>query len=473
MSTVLALTALLRRYVLVFRHAWSRRHETAAIRYAREDAEFLPAALALRDTPVHPLPRAVMLVFCALLAVAIVWACLGTVDVVAVAPGKVVPTGEVKTIQAQDTAVVEDIHVVDGQHVEAGQLLVDLDATDPTTDRSRAESELSSVTAELMRARAMLAAIDHPGKQVPFLKPGALDPVLEGKEQHILEGEYANYKNNLQRMNADVEEAAASLHAATGEIGKIEEMLPIEEKKLSDFTAMQAKGYVGRHDFYDEQQAVIQMRHDLSIQRGKRDAASAALTSARYKLDGYISDARRTWLEKTHDDEGKGASLEQDIAKAAQHRRLLQLRAPVEGTIQQLAAHTVGGVVSSAQAILTIVPSHRHLFVQAVVDNQDIGFVHEGQDVEIKVETFSFSRYGTLHGRLTRVSNDARQDEKLGLIFMADVALDADMMTIDGRSISLTPGMAVTAEIKTGRRSVASFILSPVVENITESFRER
>lgn len=473
MNTLLALAALLRRYALVFRHAWSRRHETAAVRYAREDAEFLPAALALRDTPVHPLPRAVMLTLSAMLAVAIVWACFGTVDVVAVAPGKVVPTGEVKTIQAQDTAVVGAIHVVDGQHVEAGQLLVDLDATDPATDKSRAESELSAVTAELMRARAMLAAIDGHGTEAPALKSGALDPLLENQEQHILDGEYADYKSNLQRMRADVEEASASLRAAAGEIGKIEEMLPIEEKKLSDFTAMQAKGYVGRHDFYDEQQAVIQMRHDLSIQRGKRDAASATLVSARYKLDGYISDARRMWLEKIHDDEGKASSLQQDIAKATQHRRLLQLRAPVEGTVQQLAAHTVGGVVSSAQAILTVVPSHRHLFVQAVIDNQDIGFVHEGQEVEIKIETFSFSRYGTLHGHLSRVSNDARQDEKLGLIFMADVALDEDVMRIDGKTIPLTPGMAVTAEIKTGRRSVASFILSPVVENITESFHER
>ena len=473
MSIIQALGDLRRRYIKVFAVAWNMRHELDTVPRLRDESEFLPAALSLRDTPVHPAPRVATGVIIGLLIIAVAWAGFGKVDVVATAPGKIVPNGDVKTIQSQDTAVVTAIHVKDGQQVKQGDALVDLDATDAVTDATRAQSDLYATRDEIARAQAMLDAIDHHHLPKMDTSQALGSKVEQVSEQHVLEGEYADYASNLSKMNADIAQSQASLHETDDEIGKLSSTLPIEQQKEKDYAELIIKGYVGRHDYYNEQQAVIQIQQDLAAQRDKHLEILATLDSAERKRDAYIDDVRRTWLEKIHDDDQKASELVQDLAKASQHRRLMHLTAPVDGTVQQLAIHTLGGVVTPAQTLMTIVPDSRNLMVEAIVDNQDIGFVKEGQRAEVKVETFSFTRYGTLHGTVTEVSNDAKQDDKLGLIFTAEVALPRDTMQIDGRVIKLTPGMAVTTEIKTGRRRIISYLLSPLIEHANESLHER
>jgi hemolysin D len=473
MSMIHALGDLRRRYTQVFSNAWGVRHELDAVPRLRYENEFLPAALALRDTPVHPAPRTTARVIMGLLTIAVIWASFGKVDVVASAPGKIIPSGDVKTIQSQEMAVVSAIYVKDGQRVKQGDVLVDLDATDAVTDATRALADLYATRDEIARAHAMLEAIDH--HRVPKMQPDQLlGPKAEFEsEQKVLEGEYADYTSNLSKMNADMAQSQASLHETEDEIEKLCSTLPIEQQKEKDYGDLIAKGYVGRHDYYNEQQAVIQIEQDLATQKDKRVEISAALDSATRKRDAYIDDIRRTWLEKIHDDDQKANELAQDLAKASDHRQLMHLTAPVDGTVQQLAVHTIGGVVTPAQTLMTVVPVGRNLLAEAIVDNQDIGFIKEGQRAEVKVETFPFSRYGTLHGTVMQVSNDAKQDDKLGLIFTVEVALPRDTMQIDDRTIQLTPGMAVTTEIKTGRRRIISYLLSPLVEHLNESMHER
>jgi hemolysin D len=473
MNTMQALGDLRDRYVRIFRGAWSTRHELDSVLRLPHENEFLPAALALRETPLHPAPRIAMGMIIALATVAVAWACLGKVDVIASAPGKIIPSGDVKTIQAQDTAVVKVIHVKNGQRVQEGDSLIDLDATNAIADSKSAESQLYATREEISRAQAMLDAIDrhHSPQMSANSVLGA--PVMWATERQVLAGEYSDYVSNLGKMQADIAQETASLREVDQEIQKLVGTLPIEERKERDYAILIAKGYVGMHDYYAEQQAVIQMKQDLAAQRAKRSEAQAALDSASRKRDAYVADVRRTWLEKIHDDNEKAGSLEQDIVKANQQQKLMHLTAPVDGTVQQLAVHTIGGVVTPAQPLLTVVPDSKTMLVEAIVDNQDIGFVKEGQTAEIKVEAFPFTRYGMLHGRVVQVSNDAKQDDKLGLIFTAEIALPRETMQIDGRPIHLTPGMAVTAEIKTGRRRIISYLLSPLVQHANESLHER
>lgn len=473
MSTIRALRDLWNRYVQVFAAAWGMRRELDTVPRMRHESEFLPAALALRDTPIHPAPRIATGLIIALLAVTTAWACLGKVDVVATAPGKIIPSGNVKVIQPQDTAVVKAIHVEDGQHVKRGDPLVDLDATDATADAVSAEASLYATRDEIARAHAMLDAINQHRAPTLAAAPGLGSPVEQASEQQVLAGEYADYISNLGKLQADIAQSAASLHETEDEIQKLESTLPIEEHKEKDYAALIAKGYVSKHDYYGEEQAVIQMQQDLAAQRAKRAETRAALDSALRKRDAYVADVRRSWLEKIHDDGQKAATINEDLTKARQQQHLMHLVAPVDGTVQQLAIHTIGGVVTPAATLLTVVPDQRTLLVEAIVDNQDIGFVRQGQRAEIKVETFPFTRYGLLHGTVVQVSNDAKQDDKLGLIFTAQIALSRDTMQIDTRQIHLTPGMAVTAEIKTGRRRIISYLLSPLIQHADQSLHER
>ena len=162
-----------------------------------------------------------------------------------------------------------------------------------------------------------------------------------------------------------------------------------------------------------------------------------------------------------------------EVTKTRQREKLMQLRAPVDGTVQQLAIHTIGGVVTPAQALLAVVPSEESLEVEATVLNKDIGFVRPGQRATVKVESFPYTRYGYLEGTVESVSHDAAQDEKMGLVFPARVKLSNASLVIDGVSVMLTPGMSLSVEIKTGKRRVVDYLLSPLRQHGSEALRER
>ena len=151
----------------------------------------------------------------------------------------------------------------------------------------------------------------------------------------------------------------------------------------------------------------------------------------------------------------------------------MTLTAPVDGVVQQLAIHTIGGVVTPAQALLALVPRENALEVEAVLENKDIGFVYAGQDATVKLETFLFTRYGTIPGKVRVVSNDAANDEKRGLIYPVRVQLARTTMQIENKTVNLSPGMAATVEIKTGTRRVIEYFLSPLLQYANESLRER
>jgi hemolysin D len=169
----------------------------------------------------------------------------------------------------------------------------------------------------------------------------------------------------------------------------------------------------------------------------------------------------------------KHSQLNADRSKADQREKQTQLRAPVSGVIQQLAIHSVGGVVTSAQPLMVVVPDSPTVTAEVSIANQDIGFVNQGQTAEVKLETFSFTKYGTVNATVDNVTADAVTDEKKGSYYPATLTLAQKDMLIDGKRVPLSPGMNVTAEIKTGKRRIIEFLLSPVQRAGSESLRER
>jgi len=167
------------------------------------------------------------------------------------------------------------------------------------------------------------------------------------------------------------------------------------------------------------------------------------------------------------------ADSTQDERRAEAHSELLKLLAPVDGTVQQLTVHTVGGVVPAAQALMQIVPQQSGTEVEAFLENKDVGFVREGQLAQVKIDTFEYTKYGTIPAHITHVSRDAIQDEKKGLIYSVKVALDKTSIQVDGKDTPLSPGMSANVEIKTGTRRIIEYVLSPLIQHGQESLRER
>ena len=467
-----ALAGLFKRYAKIFRHAWSQRRETDSPALQPHEAQFLPAALALRDTPVHPAPRITLWLIMAFALIAVLWATFGRIDVVATAVGKIIPNDRTKVIQPMETAVVKAIHVRDGQAVALGQVLIELDATTAAADSERLRNEALTARLEALRAEALLGALA--GGRVPRLQPlDGVDAARLLTEQSQTMGQYQEYQARQLQLQAEIARRRAELQATQDQVVKLEQTAPIARQRALDYQKLVKENFISQHGYLEREQARIEQEQDLASSRSKVSEIRAALMEAQQQQATLTAETRRQLLDQHNLATQKAASLEQELVKADQRGRLMHMTAPVAGTVQQLAVHTVGGVVTPAQPLMVIVPKDNVLEVEAMLPNKDIGFVNPGHDVEVKVETFPFTKYGTIPGTITQVSSDAIQDEKLGLIYSTRVKLARDTLRVENKTVRLTPGMAVTVEVKTGKRRVIEYFLSPLMQVTSESLRER
>ena len=466
------LADLFRRYAKVFHHAWSQRQKMDSPTLQGHEAQFLPAALALRDTPVHPAPRVAMWLIMAFALIALLWAIFGRIDVVATAVGKVIPNDRTKIIQPMETAVVKAIHVRDGQTVQPGQVLIELDATSAAADSERLRNEALTARLEALRAQAMLVVMAT-GSEPRLAAVSGADAYRMIAEQSQLSGQHQEYLARQLQLQAEITRRRAELHATQEQVTKLEQTAPIARRRAEDYQKLAKENFISQHGYLEREQTRIEQEQDLATSRAKVTEIRAALMEAQQQQATLAAETRRQLLEQHNLAAQKAASLEQELIKAEQRGRLMHLTAPVAGTVQQLAVHTVGGVVTPAQPLMVIVPRDNVLEIEAMLPNKDIGFVNPGQDAEVKVETFPFTKYGILHGKITQVSSDAIQDEKLGLIYSTRVKLNKDTLQVENKTLRLTPGMAVTVEVKTGKRRVIEYFLSPLMQYSSESLRER
>lgn len=467
-----AFADLFKRYAKVFRLAWSRRKELDTPALQLHEAQFLPAALALRDTPVHPAPRVTLWLIMSFALVALLWAIFGRIDVVATAVGKIIPNDRTKVIQPMETAVVKSIHVRDGQMVQLGQVLIELDTTSTAADSGRLRNEALTARLEAARAQAMLGALAQ-GRPAQMPLVYGADPTRMSTEQSQLLGQYQEYQARQQQLQAETTRRQAELQTTQEQVSKLEKTLPIARRRAEDYQKLVKENFMSEHGYLEREQERIEQEQDLASSRAKLSEIRAALMEVQRQQATLTAETRRQLLDQHNLAAQKAASLEQELIKADQRGRLMHLTAPVAGTVQQLAVHTVGGVVTPAQPLMVIVPKENVLEVEAMLPNKDIGFVNPGQQAEVKVETFPFTKYGTLRGTITQVSSDAIADEKLGLIYATRVKLAKDTLQVENKVIRMTPGMAVTVEVKTGKRRVIEYFLSPLMKVSSESLRER
>lgn len=462
----------LTRYIAVFRSVWSVRAQLDPPVRSADEAAFLPAQLELVETPVSPAPGWAMGIIIALFVVALLWAIFGKLDIVAVAPGKTVLGGRTKIIQPLEAAVVRSIRVTDGQFVRAGDLLIELDSSGTAADQHKASEALSSAQGSQARYRALLQALDTGGEPVPFtFKPGTPEEIET--ENRLATSEYRTFLTKRDSLDSQLAQRLAELATTREMIVHLQEGAALTQARSRDLEELVKKKYISRHDFLTVKQAQLAAERDLAQQQSRVHELAAAIATQRNERASLIADFRRQGVDGLRQSAAQGAQYAQDVDKAERRNQLMRLVAPVAGTVQQLAIHTVGGIVTPAQALLAIVPRDDMLEVEATVLNKDIGFVRAGQEVVVKVESFPYTRYGTLTGSLISVSHDAAQDEKLGLVYPARFRLSRTSLMVDGTRVRLSAGMNLSVEIKTGKRRVIDYLLSPLKAHSTESMRER
>ncbi len=458
----------------------------------REELAFLPAALEIVETPPSPIKRAIgatiMLLFCA----ALVWAWWGTIDIVASATGKILPGSRVKVIQPFETGVVRSIKVQDGQAVKAGDVLIELDPTANEAERDHLRNDLLAERLNIARLRAALAGGDDPAAD--FVAPAGADPELISTQRQLLLNQVTEHRAKLAALTRQQAQKEAEQATTAATIHKLQTIIPVIQSRVDIRKTLVEKELGSKLSYFEVVQLLVEQQEEFNVQKSHLRETEAAIAAIRETRGQAAAEYRHSLSDELAKAEQKASGLAQDLIKAEQKTRLQLLSAPVDGVVQQLAVHTVGGVVTPAQSLLVVVPSDSRLEIEAMVSNHDIGFVHAGQQAEIKIDTFNFTRYGLLHGQVLTVSQDAvirdRQqdrasDRQLGsqndssepkgqdLNYSARISLDRTQMQIDDGMVNLSPGMAVTVEIKTGSRTILSYLLSPLLRYRQETLRER
>ena len=479
--TPLALQAaggLIARYARVAKAAWDVRASITPKERTSLERQFLPAALEIIETPAPALARAVVFTIVSAFVLVLIWAFVGKIDQVAVAPGKIISADKAKTIQASETGVVKRIHVKDGQEVKAGDILLELEAAATATaaETSRIRDALMAARLESARheglARAATGIAPRAVFTAPPLLPDALKPLVQAEERSM-HSQYQEHRAKLSALDAEFAKRSAELASTKELAAKLAQTAPMAKRRADDYKDLMDKNFVSNHGYLEKAQLHVEQERDLAYQQAKVRELMATVEEVTRRRFSLAAEFERIAIGNKTDADKKAAQLEQELIKADTREKQQILRAPVDGTVQQLAINTIGGVAQAAQALMVIAPKDYAAEVEAVLENKDVGFVKVGQPVEVKVETFPFTRYGTLTGTVSFVSNDAVNDEKKGPVFQARVKLDKAILRVDEREVNMTPGMAVSAEIATGRRRVIDYFLDPIRKTSSEGLRER
>ncbi len=455
----------------VARAAWAADRKRPKVSRRPEEVEFLPAAVELLEKPASPLGRGFALAIVALFLAVVAWGWFGRIDTVAVAPGRIVPGERVKTIQPLEIGIVRAIHVRDGQKVRRGEVLIELDPTERGADLARLEHDLTAARLDAARLRALSARPGDPA--AAFAPPPAPDPAMLAATRSLMLAEAAEQREAIAAMGAGIRRRRAERASAEARVARYRDTIPLLRERVEARRFLVQREIASRLRLNELREQLIERERALEVERRRLAEMAEAITELERRRAERAATFAAGVARGLSEAMRLAARLEQELAKARERLRSRILRAPVAGVVQQLAVHTVGGVVNPAQRLMIVVPTGAALEVEAMAANKDIGFVRAGQEAAIKVESFPFTRYGTIGGTVAHISADSVADERLGLVYPMRVAMASDRILVGSAWTPLAPGMAVTVEVKTGQRRAIEFFLSPFLRYRDEALRER
>ncbi len=435
--------------------------------------EFLPAAEEIVETPAAPLGQIVVWLVTILLIVALAWSYFGRIDIVAVANGKVSTESSTKIIQPAVSGVITKINVREGQAVKQGDVLIELDKSVAKKDLATVEQSLNVAKTERDILRQMASGNSADGVIDSASLPDEVKTNLRdfakarsnltNAQSQSFSGQIQNQQQLLQfnqQARGQLENNLSNLKKRKAEIEQqLPNANPIEQVNLrSELTNLDQRIASAESAVIGQNQQVLQSQSALNQLQNQSQTNRAETNDAFYT---EIMTAEK-----------RIAEIENNLVRAKQVLAQADLTAPVDGTVLTLATKTVGGVVSTSEKIAEIVPEKVPLYVDATLENQDIGFVKSGQRVVVKVATYPFQRYGYLEGEVETISPDAVADEKKGLVYKAKIKLTGDTSSKQTQ-LNLLPGMSVSAEITTGKRRIIEFFLDPLMTHVDGSLKVR
>lgn len=435
----------------------------------RDEYDFLPAYLDIVERPIAPLARRTAWFLVVTLLLVLIWSIVGKLDIHASANGKVIVSEHSKVIQPLESGVVAAINVRDGDRVDVGQVLIELNPIGIDAELENINKQL--IHRQLEAARMVALLTDDP--QTHFISPSDAPEDLFMMTQALLLKEYDEVNAELSRMESEQSVNQAHIQAGIANIANQKVLMKNIHQRLQALRTLAKSKSIAEVELLVQEREWLNATAEDSRFKSEQlilEAKTLNLTQTRWH---YLAEKKRSYQERLNKAHEVINQLQQEQIKLMEKQRQQSLRAPVAGVIQQLAVHTLGGVVTAAQPLMVLVPENHQLELDVMVLNKDVGFVLPGQAVEVKVDSFPYTRFGTLAGEVKHVSRDAMEDQQLGLVFPARIRLHSDTLMVEGKPVRLSAGMAVSVEIKTGQRRVIDYLLSPLQEYQSEAMRER
>ncbi|MES2662635.1 MAG: hemolysin secretion protein D, partial [Pseudomonadota bacterium] len=290
---------ILDRHRHVWRQSWQQRHQLESPALLTHEAQFLPAALALQETPVSPLPRVIAWVIITFVGIALGWAIISKIDVVAIAEGRIIPNDRSKNVQAFEISTVKKIQVAEGQAVQKGELLIELDNTNTDADLVRLQDNLFLAKAKIERARSFLNALANVNE-----KPDVLYTLKFASEddrikdiQHLFDGQLEEYRTKQQRIHAEIARRTAESQTILESIHKFEQILPLAKRREADFKNLWLKNLIAEHEYLEKEQIRVEQQSDLASGRATLLQNKASLLEAETQLKELHAQTRRTQLD--------------------------------------------------------------------------------------------------------------------------------------------------------------------------------
>lgn len=445
--------------------------------------DFAPSLLRIQSQPPAPFARVILHLLLILLFMLILWAALGKLDIVATAEGKLIPQTYLKVVQPFEQGLIRDILVSEGEHVKAGQVLMRLDTTVSNADGK-------AISADYLGKQIDLRRIDAELSNQNEFKHDSNEPLdLYNEALAQFKANRTAYQSALAEEHSIQDKAVSDLAVARQSFTKLSEILPHYRNQAQAYTELARDGYVSQLAATDKEREHIEKEQDLKTQRHIIVSAEATLTSSRRKLEQISAEYRQKLQAERADISGKLDKAQAEVTKQQYRHDLLELKAPQDGIIKDVATHTIGTVISPGTILMTLVPQDEVLKAEVWISNEDVGFIHNGQAAKVKLASYQFQKYGMIDGRVIHLSADSTDNTQQGAsqfaqpntkspngqpyAYRAIIDLKLQELLVDGVRHTITPGMQVTAEIHLGSRTILEYLLSPVMGAFQEAGRER
>lgn len=431
--------------------------------------EFKPDAMGIEESRVPIATHAALYVALALIVIAVIWAVVGRVDRIVIGEGKVATRSPMLVMQPFTTSRIVSIEVQAGDRVTKGQVLARFDPSFAQADVASLKQKVMSLTVQAERLEAQLS-----GR--PFIAGPNADPERISQAQ-IYAQEAGDYRAQLNQRTSRIAQIDSELRSNQAALPGILQQLGVANQVMTMQQRLQREQAAATLDVLRAQSSQIDSSMKLRSTQGEVQRLTSQRAESQHEREAYLDKWRSERTQQLVDTRRQIAEATETLNKASRMREFTEITAPVNGTVLEVADRSIGSVLREAETLMTLVPDDADLYVEAMIQSRDVSYLKLGDTVRVKLESYPFQRFGTLDGKLAEISPDSISQEQgenapARLVYRVQVQLDAKPAETLTRGIRLKPGLVATAEIKTGDRTIASYVLDPVLKITDESLRE-